>query len=115
MLLAFTDDLESAWGDARVAGVLQIWWYAVYELVTVALPGQCSNPCVLVPALSFTLSFVTQSAELWMGRHQAHQLEYPPLADLAILVIFPSLLNAVVGLIVTRFYACSPITLLQLD
>ena len=53
MVLAFADDMEAAWGDARIAGVLQIWWYALREIITVALPAQTSNPCVLVPALSF--------------------------------------------------------------
>jgi hypothetical protein len=55
MALAFSDDLESAWSDARLAGVAQIWCYALRELLTVALPGQTSNPSVLVPALSFAL------------------------------------------------------------
>jgi len=39
MILAFADDLEAAWGDARIAGVAQIWWYALREMLTVAAAG----------------------------------------------------------------------------
>lgn len=115
MALAFADDLESAWGDARIAGVIQIWWYALRELATVALPGQRSNPSVLVPAWSFALCACTQSAELWIGSHQARGVAYPPLPEAIALVVLPSLLNAFVAFIVTRVYAHSSIATLQLD
>jgi hypothetical protein len=114
MALAFADDLQAAWGDARVAGVLQIWWYALRELLTVALPGQKSNPCVLVPALSFAFAASTLSAELWMAMHLGRR-EYPPLLGVVILVLMPSLLNAFVAFIVTRVHARSSIAALQLD
>jgi hypothetical protein len=114
MILAFADDMEAAWGDARVAGVLQIWWYALCEIVTVALPAQTSNPSVLAPFLSFVLCACTQSAELWMGMHQAHHPDYLPLADVMLLVVAPSVLNASVTLIVTRLYARCSIVSLQL-
>ncbi len=115
MALAFAEDLRSAWGDARIAGVLQIWWYALRELVTVALPGQRSNRSVLCPVLSFVLCACTQSAELWIGSHQARGVEYPPLFDSIVLIVGPSLLNACVACIVTRVYAHSSIATLQLD
>jgi len=75
MILAFADDLEAAWGDARIAGVMQIWWYALREMLTVALPAQRSNPCVLVPALSFVVVAATQSAELCLAVHQAARVD----------------------------------------
>lgn len=115
MILAFADDLEAAWGDARIAGVAQIWWYALCEMVTVALPGQQSNPSIIVPAWSFGVTAVTQSAELWIGTHQAQRVEYLSLFNSILLIVMPSLLNACVALIVTRFYATRSITVLRLD
>jgi hypothetical protein len=116
MILAFADDLEAAWGDARIAGVAQIWWYALREMLTVALPAQRSNPCVLVPALSFLLAASTQSAELYLAYHQVARVNALWLSDsIRFAVLLPSLLSACVGLIVTRVYARSSITALQLD
>jgi hypothetical protein len=108
MTLAFAEDIKNM-------GTLRVWWCALREVLTVALPGQKSNPSVVVPGLSFGLCALTQSAELWIGSHQAARVEYPPLFDSIVLVVLPSLLNAFVALVVTRFYArCSFVTL-QLD
>jgi hypothetical protein len=105
MALAFADDI-------KIMGAHRVWWCAVRELVTVALPGQRSNPSVLVPALSFAVSALTQSGELWIGMHQAQRVESTPLVGAIFVVVVPSLLNAFVALVVTRFYArCSFITL----
>ena len=105
MTLAFAEDIKNM-------GNLPVWWCAIREVLTVALPGQRSNRTVLVPAFSFALTALTVIAELWVGSHQRWRVDYPPLFDWAVLVIFPSLLNAFVGLIVTRFYArCSFIRL----
>jgi hypothetical protein len=104
MTLAFAEDIENV-------GNLRVWWCALRELITVALPGQRSNRTVLVPAFSFALAALTQSVELWIGSHQTQRVEYP-LFDLICLIVGPSLLNAFVGFVVTRFYArCSFITL----
>jgi len=104
MTLAFADDIE-------IMGARRVWWCALRELLTVALPAQRSNRSVLVPALSFALCAVTQSAELWIGMHQAHAMDLP-LAGCVVYIFLPSLSNAVVAFIVTRFYAhCSFITL----
>jgi hypothetical protein len=108
MTLAFADDIE-------IMGVPRVWWCALGELLTVALPGQRSNPSVVVPALSFAVSAVTESAELWIGMHLAHGVEHLPLTDSIFVVVLPSLLNAFVAFIVTRFYARCSITVLQLD
>jgi hypothetical protein len=115
MVLAFADDLEAAWGGARVAGVIRIWWHALRELLTVALPGQRSNPSVLVPAWAFALCACTQSAELWIGSHMARGVAYPPLLQSIAMIVVPSLVNALVSFIVTRVYARSSIAALQLD
>jgi len=116
MILAFADDLEAAWGDARIAGVAQIWWYALREMLTVALPAQRSNPCVLVPALSFVVVASTQSAELYLAYHQIARIDASWVSDsIRFAVLLPSLLSGCVGFIVTRVYARSSIAALQLD
>ncbi len=116
MALAFAEDLRSAWGDARIAGVLQIWWYALRELVTVALPAQRSNPCVLVPALAFAFVAAGQSAELCLALHQVTRVEASLLFDaIRLVVLLPSLLTACVAFVVTRVYAGSSIAALRLD
>jgi hypothetical protein len=108
MTLAFAEDIKSM-------GNLRVWWCALRELLTVALPGQRSNPSVIVPALSFCLCALTQSAELWIGSHQAARVAYPPLPEAISLVILPSLLNGFVALVVTRFYARCSFIMLRLD
>jgi hypothetical protein len=116
MALAFSEDLESAWGDARLAGVLQIWGYALREVLTVALPGQKSNPCVLVPALSFALVSSVQAGELWLALHQVTRVDLAMLSEgIRFVVLLPSVLNALVSLVVTRFYARCSLTALLLD
>jgi hypothetical protein len=107
MALAFADDVE-------IMGAPRMWWCALGELLTVALPGQKSHPSVVVPALSFALAAFTQSAELWIGTHQAHPVEYP-LAYSILIVLLPSLLNAFVAFVVTRVYANLSITVLRLN
>jgi len=116
MTLVFAEDLASAWGDARIAGVLQIWWYALRELVTVALPAQRSNPCVLVPALAFAFVAAGQSAELCLALHQVTRLDDSLLFDaIRLVVLLPSALTACVAFVVTRVYAGSSIAALRLD
>ena len=124
LLLLYPQDLRREFGaemtlafaeDSRSLGNLRVWWCALRELLTVALPGQRSNRSVVVPALSFCLSAFTQSAVMWIGSHRAQHVEYPPLPQAICLVIFSGLLNGFVAFVVTRFYArCSFITL-QLD
>jgi|ERR1700733_4372094 hypothetical protein len=116
MALAFADDLEAAWCDARIAGVIQIWWYALCELVTVALPAQRLNPRVLVPALSFALAASTWGTELWIALHHVTRLDRPMLFDsIRLAVLLPSLANAFVAYLVTCVYARSSIASLRLD
>jgi hypothetical protein len=116
MALAFADDLESGWHDARLAGVVQIWWYALRELMTVALPGQTSNPCVLVPVLSFVMAASTLGAEITFAFLHARRWDGSLLLDAVLMAVFlPSLLSALVGFIVARLYARCPITSLQLE
>jgi hypothetical protein len=116
MALAFADDIEAAWGHGRVTGVILVWWCAVRELLTVALPGQSSNRCVLVPALSFALVASVQCAELWAALHQAARVDTYLLADsIRLIVLLPSVASGFVGFVVTRVYARCSIIALRLD
>ena len=109
MTLAFAEDIKSM-------GNLGVWWCALRELLTVALPGQMSNPCVLVPALSFVFAASTLSAELWFALHSLTRVDFAMLSDrIRLAVLLPSCLNALVGFVVTRFYSRSSIAALQLD
>ncbi len=75
-----------------------------------------SNRCVLVPALSFALAAVTMSLELWLAFHRVAHVDVARLADsIRFAVLLPSVLNAMVALVVTRVLAHYSITALQLD
>lgn len=116
MVLAFADDLAQAWGDARWAGIIQIWWYAIRELLTVALPGQMSNPYILSPALAFLFAALTETAFVCLGIHQARHVDGAVLADAFwLVVVFPSLINAFVAFLVTCFCARCSMNVLRLD
>jgi hypothetical protein len=115
MVLAFTDDLEEAWGDARIAGLAHVWWLALRELVTVAIPSQRSNPYFLSPALSFLTTAVTQSAILWFGSHVSHIGAVPEVTVMGLAVLMASSVNAVVAFVVTCFYSRCSINVLLLD
>ena len=109
MTLAFADDMAAL-------GVFHVWWCALRELLVVALPAQMSNRCVLVPALSFALAAVTMSLELWLAFHRVAHVDVARLADsIRFAVLLPSVLNAMVALVVTRVLAHYSITALQLD
>lgn len=115
MVLAFADDLEQAWGDARVAGVLQIWWYALYELAMVALPSQWSSRYIVVPASSFFACACSQTMFMVIGAHQEHADAAAALAAQWPLPLAIGLLNGFVALIVTCLSARCSMTLLRLD
>ena len=116
MALAFHEDLEEGWRDARVAGVLQVWWWTLRELLTVATRSQRSNPVVLVPLLSFVFVAFVQGAEVCVALHHVTHVDRSVLSDaITLLVLLPSSLNALVALVATRVLANYSITALQLD
>ena len=51
IVLAFTEDLEAAWRDGGIPGVIRVWWWALCELLSVALPGQRWNPLLFAVAV----------------------------------------------------------------
>ena len=124
LLLLYPEDLRRAFGaemslafadDIEIMGAPRVWWCALRELLTVALPGQSSNRSVVVPAISFALCAFTQSVELWIGMHQSPGLEGLPLVGAIIYVLLPSFMNACVAFVVTRVYANLSITVLTLN
>jgi hypothetical protein len=116
MVLAFIDDLDEAWINARIGGVARMWWYAIGELITVAMPGQQSNPCVVVPAVSFLFTLFTQGFLAWAGMRLNPQVDSARFASsLYSAILLSSAANALVALVVTRFYARCSINVLRLE
>lgn len=115
MVLAFAEDLQQAWGDARWAGAIQIWWYATRELLTIALPGQRSNPYVLSPAVAFAVAAIAESTLLWLTTHPSSHFAARPVTGSDLLAVFSvSFLNAITAFVVTCFYARHSMDLVRL-
>jgi len=102
MTLAFTDDLQRA-------GVLRVWWSVLYELLTIALPGQQSNRFVLVPALCFLMVALSQGTMVWVG------VQHARLVSQVVPVLLMSVFAAVVGFFVACFCSRCPMTTVRLD
>lgn len=125
LLWAYPPDLRRDFGDEMALifdadleerGVTATWRCALAELVTIALPGLKSNPLVLVPALSFAFAALSLTVELGCAVHFSPPMGAAKLLEQFRLIVFlPSTLNAVVALVVTRFYASRAVTTLQLD
>jgi hypothetical protein len=125
VLWAYPPDLRRDFGDEMAMifaadledrGVIATWRCALVELATVALPGLRSNPCVLVPVLAFAFAASSLSVELGCAVHFAGPMGAAKLLEQFRLAVFlPSALNAVVALVVTRFYATRAVTTLRLN
>lgn len=48
----FQQQLEEAWDESGIAGLLRVWLCVVRELLCVALPTQMGQPIIVVPTLS---------------------------------------------------------------
>jgi hypothetical protein len=108
IVLAFAADLEET-------GLIRVWRCALRELLTVALPGQTSNPYFLSPALAFLLTAVAESVMVWIGSHQIPHLGGAEIVSLWIAALFASSVDAFVAFVVTCFYARCSINVLLLD
>jgi hypothetical protein len=125
LLWAYPPDLRRDFGDEMAIifaadleerGMIATWRCAIAELATIALPGLKSNPLVLVPALSFIFAASSLSVELGCAVHFAGPMGAARLLEQFRLAVFlPSTLDAVVALVVTRFYASRVVTTLQLN
>jgi hypothetical protein len=62
MTLVFAEDLSDAWRKRGALGMIQVWWRAFAEVVSIALPDQCANSRVTVPVIAFGLSVAVRSA-----------------------------------------------------
>lgn len=117
MALVFADDLAAAWRERRVVGLIRVWWCALREVLTIALPSQRANPCILVPAVAFGTSAIMQGTELMLAllQQSAGGVTEPLLLSQAItIVLAPSLANALVALVVSGISTRRSITSLQL-
>jgi len=52
MLEVFEQQIYGAWEERGFAGVVQVWLWALAEVLFVALPTQMGQPIVIVPTLS---------------------------------------------------------------
>lgn len=124
LLWAYPPDLRRDFGDDMTMifaadfeerGAIATWRCALAELATVALPGLRSKPVVLVPALSFVFAAASLSVELGCAVHFAGPMGAAKLLEQFRLAVFlPSTLDAIVALVVTRFYASRAVTTLRL-
>jgi len=48
----FDQQIEGAWEERGMLGVLRVWLFAICELLFVAIPAQLGQPIVVVPTLS---------------------------------------------------------------
>ena len=52
MTEVFDQQLQGAWDEGGLMGLVRVWLYAIRELICVALPAQMAEPIVVVPTLS---------------------------------------------------------------
>lgn len=117
MAFVFAQDLAGAWRDRRVAGVIRIWLCALGEVVRIGLPGQRTNPDIVVPAVAFVLNAAALSAELIFALRQASVAGvHGPLLKEAIMsiVLWPSFATALISFAAIRIPKFSPTISLEL-
>ena len=57
MLATFSDQIREEWQENGVLGVLRVWFYALGELLSVAVPLQLRSSIVVAMSLAFLFSF----------------------------------------------------------
>jgi len=57
MLSIFSDQIGDEWQKNGLPGVLRVWFYALGELLSVAVPLQLRSPIVVAMSLAFLFSF----------------------------------------------------------
>lgn len=95
---------------------MQIWWYALRELITIAIPSQLSNRYILVPVFAFLVAIFSESSFVCFGAIQIQHVDFARVVALQWrAVLFASVTNALVGFIVTCFYSRRWMNVLRLD
>jgi hypothetical protein len=96
----FLDDLADARG---LIGFIGVWWCALCEVLRVALPGQRTNPVVIVPAIAFVFSMLSQCGTVLTIRHSlAQESPQQVLIVLLFAIALPSVATAITALFVVR-------------
>lgn len=118
MALVFADDLAAARRAEGLIGITHVWWCALREVLTIALPCQRTNPRILVPVASFAVNAMILGAELVFALHHppSGAGPYKPLLTDAIrtVVLWPSVATALIALAISRTSTRGSITSLQL-
>lgn len=60
----FSEDLADAWRGSGLAGVIGVWWCAACEVIRIAVPGNRTNPALIVPAVASAFNALSISAIL---------------------------------------------------
>jgi hypothetical protein len=104
MALVFADELR----DTDLAGFLRVWWRALREFFSIAVPNCASHPAVRVPAFGLAFSVLTLGAEL--------ALHYVTLAPprFVIFSILPTFSTLFVPLVGTYLCRSRSLTMLNL-
>jgi len=71
MVEVFGQQIRNAASDGGTWGVLRVWFYALYELFTIALPLQAANTVVIIPMISLISSCVIFLGLLWTLQNPA--------------------------------------------
>jgi hypothetical protein len=70
MIDVFDEQLAEAYSRSGFAGLLRVWFRAMLEFVTVALPGRLSGRAVPIVAVTATLAFM-----LWFASYIGYVME----------------------------------------
>src|SRR4029077_20987188 len=65
----FDQQLAGAWEENRVAGVIQVWWYALLELPAIALTRQLARPALIIPVVSLIGASTLFFSLVWALQH----------------------------------------------
>jgi hypothetical protein len=103
MAFVFGEDLETAWRETGLCGVMGVWRRALVEFVQLALPECASRPSVRVPALTLLgflamLSGFTGSSPSGVDFDYFHMVLLLPLFSPPLIFLFAILASQGVGI-----------------
>jgi hypothetical protein len=105
MVEVFNEDVAEAWRTRGSAGVIRVWWCAVREVLTIAVPGLRSSPAFVVPAVAFAFEFISLGCDLAgaISHHPIRGLHGRQLAvEFVGALMWPGILAAWIAAMVVR-------------
>ena len=106
MAEAFEEDLASECDAGNLTGVIRVWRVTLREFLQIALIRQFENPLLAVPVLAALVSLASQASILALALKRESALNFHvggsiP-AEIAIVVLLPSLITACAAFAVVR-------------